>query len=81
MHSTQLQAKIQVAINGIAKAHDLPIDDSLSMLMSRAAMAVYEASRLDKSNVGDECRYDHSKLTPYGDPCPVCGIVEGSDMK
>lgn len=29
----------------------------------------------------DRCPYDHSTLTLYGDPCPLCSVVEGSDMK
>lgn len=28
-----------------------------------------------------KCTYDHSKLKLYGKPCPVCGLVAGSDMK
>lgn len=40
----QLNALIHVAILEIASDRHLPIDDTLAMLMTRAAISVYEAA-------------------------------------
>lgn len=69
INKTQMQARIQVAINEIFKGYGLPRDGSLSLQMSHAAMARYEAAHmtpLPGLTMGETLEYrDLSQYYPF----------------